>query len=386
MKKNISISSALVLVAAVLAGGCSPAVKKVAAGAPVLVAQAIVTNVPVQIDPPPVGHVMAYSTVTVHSQIEGMISEIHFREGQEVKKGDPLFTIDPRPSQAALDQAQANLQRDSGQLEYQKANYARDQKLFETKIISQDQLDTDVASLDAATGTVAADKAAISNALLNVEFCHIDAPVDGVTGALQSYVGNVVQAPQDTLLTINQIHPIYVAFAVPEQFLPEIKSEMRSKHLKVSASYENMTVPPPQGELTFVDNSVDETTGTIQLRATFQNTNNALWPGQFVQVELTFSELTNAVVVPSQAVQTGQNGEFIYVIKPDPTNAPSQIAEERPVTTGITFDGSETVITKGLQAGETVVTDGQLRLAPGVKVTIKSSLQSAATKSSSTAP
>jgi membrane fusion protein, multidrug efflux system len=381
MKKFIFISVA-VLVAVILAGGCSRganSAKENTGGAPVLVAQSFETNVPVQIQPPPVGHVMAYSTVTVHSQIQGMISEIHFREGQVVKKGDLLFTIDPRPSQAALDQARANLERDSGQLEYQRANFSRDQKLLIAKIISQDQIDTDKASLDAATGTVAADKAAITNAMLNVEFCYIDAPVDGVTGSLQSYVGNVVKAPDDTLLTINQIHPIYVEFAVPEQYLPEIQKEMSKHTLKVSVTFQNMNVAPPEGELTFVNNTVDESTGTIDLMATFPNENNALWPGQFVNVSFTLSNLTNAVVVPSQAVQTGQNGEYIYVVKPD------QTVEERPVTIGITYQ-NDTVVQSGLKAGETVVTDGQSLLVPGAKVIIKTAEQSGLATASPATP
>jgi multidrug efflux system membrane fusion protein len=363
--------------AAILVAGCSrgkPAA--VPAGAPVLVAKAIATNVPVQIDPPPVGHVTPVSTVTIHSQIGGIISAVHFKEGDEVKSNALLFTIDPRPSQAALDQARANLERDTGQLEYQKANYGRDQKLLAAKIISQDQLDTDTASRDAAIGTVAADRASITNALLNLEFCGIRAPFDGVTGSLQLHEGDVVKAPDDTLLTINQIHPIYVEFAVPEQFLPEIQKQMRGKTLAVRATFENMDGPPPQGKLTFVDNAVDMTTGTILLKATFSNENNSLWPGQFVNVTLTLSELTNAVVVPSQAVQVGQNGQFIYVVKPDSTNTASQIVENRPVKTGIAF-GNETVVQSGLKAGETVVTDGQLRLAPKMKVTVKSSGDSA---------
>jgi len=371
MKKNIFIS--VFFAALALAAGCSPGnPPKTGAAVPVLAAQAVTTNVPVQIDPPPVGHVTPVSTVTVHSQIGGLISAVHFKEGDEVKSNALLFTIDPRPTQAALDQARANLERDSGQLEYQKANYARDQKLFAAKIISEDQLDTDTASRDAATGTVAADKAAITNAMLNLEFTEIRAPFDGVTGSLQFHKGNVVKAPDDTLLTINQIHPIYVQFAVPEQFLPEIKKQMREKILKVSVAFQNMTMLPPQGDLTFVDNSVDETTGTILLKATFQNENNSLWPGQFVNVSLTLSELTNAVVVPSQAVQVGQSGQFIYVVNANPTNAASQIVEMRTVQTGITF-GNETVMQSGLKAGETVVTDGQLRLAPKMKVTVKSS-------------
>jgi multidrug efflux system membrane fusion protein len=217
--------------------------------------------------------------------------------------------------------------------------------------------------MDALQGTVQADEAAVTNAWLNLDYCQIRAPFDGVTGALQKHEGDVVKSPDDTLVTLNQIHPIYVQFGVPEQFLPEIRREQREHPLKVSASFENMNVPP-QGELTFIDNSVDTTTGMIQLKAAFPNEDGVLWPGQYVTVSLTLSDLTNIVVAPSQAVQTGQNGQFIYVVKPDKT------VEERPVTIGITYEG-QTVIEKGIQAGETVVTDGQLRLSPGTAVTVK---------------
>ncbi len=366
MKKFLFLST-FALAAAMLATGCSGGAKKGAAGPPVLVAQAFTTNVPVQIDPPPVGHVAAYSTVTVHSQIGGIISEVHFQEGQEVQKGDLLFTIDPRPSQAALDAARAALQRDEAQLEYAKLNFAREQKLFDQKLISQDELDTTRASMDALIGTTAADRAAITNALLNLDFCHIRSPIDGIAGALLFYQGNVVKAPDDTLLTINQIHPIYVQFGVPEQFLPEIRKEMSEHPLKVSALFDGLDGLPPEGELTFIDNSVDPTTGMIQLKATFPNARSVLWPGQFVNVTLTLSELTNVVVVPSQAVQTGQNGEYVYAVK---SNQTDQTVEERPVATGLNYQGV-TVIKSGVQAGETVVTDGQLRLAPGVAVSVK---------------
>jgi len=387
MRKTILFPIILVVAADTLTGGCSRGATsgRGNAGVPVLVAQSVATNVPVQIDPPPVGHVMPISTVTVHSQIGGIIRQVNFKEGDEVKSNALLFTIDPRPTQAALDQARANLERDSGQSEYQKANYLRDQKLLAAKIISQEQSDTDQASLDAATGTMAADKAAITNALLNLEFCYIRSPIDGKTGGLQAYAGNVVKAPDDVLLTINQIHPIYVEFAVPEQFLPEIKKQMAGQIPKAAATFENMDGPPPQGELTFIDNSVDMTTGTILLKATFPNEDNVLWPGQFVNVTLTLSELTNAIVVPSQAVQTGQNNQYVYVVKPNPTNAAMQVVEQRPVTTGINYQ-NETVIVTGIQAGETVVTDGQLRLAPGVAVSVRSSTQPAAPVSVSNAP
>jgi multidrug efflux system membrane fusion protein len=377
MKNSIFIPVALV--AAFLIGGCSRSSKKGAGGAPVLVAQAVATNVPVQIDPPPVGHVTPYTTVTIRPQIGGVISQVHFQEGQEVRKGDLLFTIDPRPTQAALATARANLARDQAQLENARIQFNREQKLFEQKLISQDEYDTSRASLDALTGTVAADQAVVTNATLNLEFTGIRAPFDGRTGSLQFHEGNVVKAPDDTLLTINQIHPIYVAFGVLEQYLPEIKREMRDKALKVAVTFQNMDVPPPQGELTFVDNTVDPTTGLIQFKATFPNEDSVLWPGQFVQVTLTLSDLTNAIVVPSQAVQTGQNGEFVYVVKTrqTPGEEPERIVEERPVTIGIMYQG-ETVVQSGLKAGETVVTDGQLRLEPGVKVSVKSAIQPAA--------
>jgi multidrug efflux system membrane fusion protein len=360
--KNLAVKNKFMLAVAglalVLAAGCSrvPA-GKAAAPVPVLTALAVATNMPVLIDPPPVGHVLPVSMVTIRSQIGGTIATVNFQEGQEVKKGDLLFTIDPRPSQAAL-------ARDQAQLENAQVQFDREQKLFDQKLVSQDEYDTSRAAKDTLVATVQTDE-------LNLGFCEIRAPFDGVTGGLQFHEGNVVKAPDDVLLTINQIRPIYVQFGVLEQFLPAIKKQMRTKTLPVSVTFQNMDVPPPAGELTFIDNSVDETTGLIQLRATFPNADRALWPGQFVKVTLQLDELTNAIVVPSQAVQAGQNGPFIYVVKPD------QTVEERPVTVGLAYQ-NETVVEKGLAAGETVVTDGQLRLVPGVKVNVKSSIESAA--------
>ena len=350
MKKSSLIPAAIVLVAVAMAG-CSAKKNVPVAVAPVLVAKSFETNVPVRIDPPPVGHVTPVSTVAIHSQIGGFISAVHFKEGSEVKSNALLFTIDPRQTQAVL-------ARDQAQLTNAEIQFNSEQKLFDQKLVSLGDYDTSKAAMDTLAATVRSDK-------LNLSFCEIHTPLDGVTGSLQFHEGNVVKVPDDTLVTINQIHPIYVEFAVPEQYLPQIRKEMHNRKLKATVTFQNMTGPPPQGSLTFVDNAVDMTTGTILLKATFPNEDDALWPGQFVQVTLTLSELTNAVVVPSQAVQTGQNGQFIYVVKPDKT------VDERRVTTGITYDG-QTVIEKGIQAGETVVTDGQLRLAPGTAVTVKS--------------
>lgn len=363
-----------------LAGGCSRrATPKSTVAMPVLVARATVTNVPVRIDPPPVGHVMPMQSVNVRPQIGGIISAVNFQEGQEVRQGDLLFTIDPRPAQAALTLARANVQRDEAQLVNARIQFARDQKLFEQSLISQDVFDTSKAAMDALAGTVAADHAAVTNAELNLQYTEIRAPIDGRTGSLQFHAGNVVKSPDDVLLTINQVHPIYVGFAVPEQYLSEIKQQMRARELPVSVTFQDMTVPPPRGKLTFVDNGVDQTTGTILLKATFPNEDGTLWPGQFVNVSLTLSELKDAVVVPSQAVQTGQDGQFIYVVKSD------QTVEERPIAAGLTYQG-ETVVLKGVKAGETVVTDGQLRLAPGVAVSVKSSTPSIAPVTATNAP
>ncbi len=359
--------------------GCSrsdnPTAKKGAGSGdppvPVLVVKAVEKNVPVQVSA--IGNVTPCSTVTIRSQITGKLQEVHFKEGQTVKKGDLLFTIDPRPLQAALDQAKANLARDAAQLENAELHFEREKKLFDTKLVSQEEFDNARAAMDVQQGIMQADQAAITNAMLNLAYTSITSPMDGLAGSQLVFVGNIIKSPDDPMLTINQIHPIYVSFAVPERYLPEIRRELGGKPLRVEASFAGMTAAPPQGALTFVDNTVDTTTGTIQLKATFANEDNVLWPGQFVQTMLTISELPNAVVVPAQAVQTGQNGQYVYVVDEN------QTVEERPVTIGVGYKG-ETVMQSGLKAGEIVVTDGQLRLAPKRKVSFKSAGQSENTK------
>jgi len=340
---------AAIALAVALASGCSKPARPPAA-APVLVGKSFATNIPVDIQPQPVGHVVAFSTVAVRPQIGGVLQHVHFTEGAEVKSNQLLFTIDPHTAQDALS-------RDEAQLENAEIQFAREQKLFDQKLISQDEYDTSRANRDTLTAKVDSDK-------LNLSYTEIRAPFDGIAGSVQFHEGNVVKAQDDVLLIINRIHPIYVQFAVPERYLSEIRKQMTQHTLAVSAAYENLTDTFPQGELVFVDNSVDTSTGTIQLKATFPNENNVLWPGQFVKVNLTLSEMKNAVVVPTQALQTGQNGQFLYVLKPDET------VDLRPVTATITINGV-TVIEKGLNPGETVVTDGQLRLFPGAKVDVK---------------
>ena len=358
----------MVLSPLVLAGGCSrgkPA--RAAAPVPVLTAKAVEKNVPVQVVPPPVGHVLPISSVAVRPQAGGVLLAVYFNEGQEVKKGDRLFSIDPRPMQAALNAANAALIRDTAQMANARIEFEREQKLFEQRLVPQSDLDTSQAAFDALAGTVKVDMAAVTNAGLNLAYTEVRAPLDGRTGGLQFQAGNVVKAPDDVLVTINQIHPIYVAFGVPERYLPEVQKQLRRRPLAVTAGFENLEGEPPRGELTFVDNAVDTASGMIQLKATFVNEDEKLWPGQFVRLALQLDELTNAVVVPSQAVQAGQAGPFVFVVKADKT------AEVRPVKTSVAFEG-ETVITSGLKAGETVVIDGQLRLAPGMAVGDKGDL------------
>ncbi len=386
----------LLLSGLALATGCSrsPDTAKAARiGAPVPVTIATVTQKTVPLEVRGIGNVEPYSTVSVKSQVTGELVRVHFQEGQEVKRGEPLFTIDPRPFEAAVRQAEANLAQQISNSRLAEANLARDiaqaknaqveaeryAGLVKQGIVAQEQYDRFRTSADAAEAVVRADRAAIQsvesaasasraaleNARLQLGYCSIVSPIDGRTGSLMVHQGNQVKA-NDTpvLVVIHQIRPIYVNFAVPEQHLPEIKKHMATGRLSVQAVIPQDEQHPVQGALTFVDNAVDATTGTIKLKATFPNEEKRLWPGQFVNALLVLSAQPNAVVVPSQAVQMGQAGQYVFVVKPDFT------VESRTVTVGLAYRG-ETVIEKGLQPGEKVVTDGQLRLVPGAKVEVR---------------
>jgi len=330
---------------------------------PVTAAAVIQKTVPVQIRA--IGNVEAYSTVSVKSQIGGILMRVHFREGQDVRKGDILFTIDPRPYEASLRQAEANLAKDNAQLENAREEVRRYGELVKRGYVAQeqyDQIQTNSASLGA---TVNADKAMLENARLQLKYCYIYSPITGRTGNLISNEGNLIKANADaSMVIINQIQPIYVTFSVPEQYLSEIKKYMSGGKVKVQAFITKGEENPEEGILTFVDNTVDPATGTIKLKGTFLNRVKRLWPGQFVDVVMILTTQPDALVVPTSAIQTGQKGEYVYVVKDDLT------VEDRVITVGRTLN-SEIVIDKGLQAGERVVTDGQLRLVPGAKVEIK---------------
>ena len=330
---------------------------------PVTVATAVQKNVPVQIGA--VGNVEPYSTVSIKSQVTGVIMQAHFKEGQDVKKGQLLFTIDPRPLEAALKQAEANLARDSAQLNNSREQAKRYAELVEKQYVSREQYDQIRTNADAAAAVVEADKAAVENAKVQLSYCYIYSPVNGRVGTLLVNEGNLVRVNDGTpLVVINQILPIYVTFSVPEQYLADIKKRMAEGKLIVSARFPSDEGRLEEGALAFVDNTVDRTTGTIKLKAEFKNSELHLWPGQFINVALTLSTQAGAVVVPSDAIQVGPDGQQVFVVKND------KRIEIRPVTVGQS-QGNESVIAKGLAAGETVVREGQFLLGPGSRVDIK---------------
>lgn len=335
---------------------------------PVTVAEAVEKDMPVQVTA--IGNVEAYSTVTIKSLVDGEIQRAYFTQGQDVRKGDLLFIIDQRPFKATLQQTEANLARDEAQAQNARQQLQRYSQLEQAGIVSKDQYDQYQTNATALEAAVRADRAAVEQAKIQLSYCSIYSPISGRTGSLLVYPGNLVKTNDTSLVVINQITPIYVDFSVPEQYLAEIKNyEMRGR-LQVLASIANNGGRPSAGRLSFINNTVDSSTGTIMLKATFPNGDRRLWPGQFVSVTVDLTTQPHATVVPSQAVQTGQQGKYIYVVKPDLTT------ELRPVRVGNTV-GSDTVIEQGIKPGETVVTNGQLRLYPGAKVAIKNASASA---------
>jgi membrane fusion protein, multidrug efflux system len=333
------------------------------AAAPVRIATVASRTMPVELQA--IGNVEAISTVSIKAQISGQLLRVHFKEGDFVKKGQLLFTIDRQPFEAALRQAEGTLAKDEAQALNSKLDAERYQGLGKEGVVSKQQVDAAGSAANATAATVAADKAAVETAKINLEYTSIYSPINGRTGSVGVKEGNLVKANDvPILVTINQIEPIYVSFSIPEQQLAELKQYSNTKSLKVDAAPQGSTLHF-QGRLTFIDNSVDLTTGTIKLKATFDNAAHALWPGQFADVNLTLKSQPNAIVVPTAALQTSQSGTYVYVVDQDLT------AKQQPVKVGWNV-GEDTVIASGLQPGERVVTDGQLRLTPGAKVDIKS--------------
>jgi len=355
----------------VLASGCAKqqAAPQPRPPIPVVVGTVIRKAMPVEVVA--VGNVEAYSTVSIKAQVPGQLMDVHFKEGDFVRKGQLLLTLDPRPYEAALAQAKAALARDKATAANSRLQAQRYSKLLQEGIVPASQVESFTSAADASEAIVSADEAAIKTAELNLEYSTIYSPIDGRTGALMLKPGNLVKVADVPIVVINQVNPIFVNFAVPQQFWPDIKKYMGQGTLRVKATVPKDTGPAEGGNVAFVDNAVDPTTGTIHLRATFTNSQNRLWPGLYVNIVLTLSEQAGATVVPAQAVLEGEKGSFVYLVRPDKRVEPRMIVPVR------TIDG-ETVIEKGLQPGETIVTDGQTRLEPNARVEIKSGVTEAA--------
>lgn len=329
---------------------------------PVTVSQVLQKAIPLEVRV--IGTVEASSNVAVRAQITGELTSVHFEEGDEVKKGDLLFTIDRRPLEAALKQAEANLERDLAQAANAGAQAKRYEDLAQRGIATREQVDTSNTTAAAMQATVGADRAAVENARVQLQYATIAAPLAGRTGTLMVHPGNLVRANDATpLVVINQLSPINVAFAIPEAQLPDLKRYMALGTIHVEAHPPNDEAPS-SGRVTFVDNAVDQSTGTIKIKGSFANTDHRLWPGQYVNVVVTLKTDHDALVVPLAAVQAGQDGPYVFVIRSD------QTAEFRTVNIDRTTT-NEVILKGGVQIGETVVTDGHLRLVPGSRVSIK---------------
>jgi multidrug efflux system membrane fusion protein len=339
-----------------------PAAKGPAA-APVSVAAAVQQTVPVRLQA--IGNVEAYTSVAVKSRVDGQILEVHFREGQEVKKGEVLFRIDPRPFEAAFKQAEAQALRDAASRDQAASQERRYQELLEKNFVSKDAYAQYRTNAQTAQATAKATEAALENAKLNLDYTVIRSPIDGYVGRALLQAGNMVKA-NDTisLVVINQVKPVYVSFAIPEQQLGTVRDLMRKNPLSVEAAAPGSDKVIATGRIAFLDNAVDQTTGTIKVRAVFANSDATLWPGQFYTVNVKLYDEENAIVVPSRALQTGPEGQFVYVVKSDMT------AELRKVVVART-EGDLSVLAAGsVTKGEKVVVRGALRIAPGVKVNI----------------
>jgi multidrug efflux system membrane fusion protein len=384
---------ALCVALAVAAIGCGKGPSAAASAgppaAPVKVAAVARKTLPVELRT--IGNVEAYRTISVKSQVTGLLMKVHFKEGDPVHAGQLLFEIDPRPLQQAIKQIEANLARDKALLAQSEANlahdtaqekFAQDQARRYLELVKQgvfskeqgeqatstaqaltEQLRADRAAIDSAKSAIVANQAALDNAKLQLNYCYIYSPTDGRSGNMSVKEGNLVKLNDIELVTITQIQPVYVTFTVPERQLPAVRERMKTGNLLVSATPQGQTTSD-SGALTFVDNSVDTNTGTIKLKATFPNTASRLWPGQFCSVSLRLSQKLDVITVPARAIQVGQQGNYVFVVKPDST------VEMRTVTTGESVN--DLVEVQGVQPGESVVTEGHVRLAPGSRVRVLS--------------
>jgi membrane fusion protein, multidrug efflux system len=367
------VAAAVLLATAACSGGAAPAQAPAGGGRgrggggggaiPVATAKVEQRSMPLAIHV--IGTAEAFSNVAVHAQITGTLTSVNFKEGDDVAKGQVLFTLDRRPLEAALQQAEANLQRDTAQATQAKSSAARYQDLLKRGIATREQADQSSTSSVALQATLEADRAAVENAKVQLQYATITAPIAGRTGALIVHEGNLVRANDTSaMVVINQVSPIYVSFGVPEGQLPDLKRYMAKGTVQVSAAPPNEETSS-NGRITFVDNAVDSTTGQIKIKASFPNGDHRLWPGQFANVTVTLTTEPDAIVMPTAALQNGQTGDYVFVVKPNLTADLRPIEVERQTADMV-------VVRSGVKPDEIVVTDGQLRLVAGAKVSIKS--------------
>ena len=346
-----------------ICSACAPKKEKskVKPAVPVKVTQAVQKDVPIRVKA--IGNIEAFTSVAIKSQVNGQIARVHFQEGSDVQRGALLISIDPEPFRATLNQCEAALVRDQALAKFAREQAARYQGLLKDGIVTRDQYELLESNAVSLAATVASDRATAQSARIQLGYCSIHSPVSGRTGTVALQPGNLVKANDLPIVTVNQVSPIYATFSIPEKLLAEVKRAMAAKELKIEAVIPNEPGSTEVGTVSFLDSSVNAATGTIKLKGVFANRSHKLWPGQFTDVVMTLGLRKNAVIVPTHAVQTSQQGQFVYVVKPDRT------VEMRPVTLAAA-DGEDTVVEKGLGPGEVVVLDGQLRLTPGALVEV----------------
>ena len=364
-QKNGKICMVLVLfILMIVTAGCSQKQPTSKPAVAVTVGKVKTQSMPINLDS--VGNVAAYNSVTILPQVTGQVANIHFQQGQNVKAGDLLITINPAPFQQQLAQAEALLAHDRAQASFNRATASRYTDLYQQGAVAKQDNDQMATASQTQDATVSQDEAAVENARINLSHCYITSPIDGRTGAFLANLGALATANQTQMVVVNQLEPIFVQFTIPEKDLARVMAAQKKKSVPVTANIADQGLSVTDGALTFIDNTVDLSSGVIQMKAQFPNTTGQLWPGEFVRVILKLGEEPNAIVVPNAAVVEGQKGKYVFVVKDDMTVEARDVTEERVV-------GDLAIISKGVANDETVVTDGQINLAPGSKIIIKES-------------
>jgi len=364
-QKNGKICMVLVLfILIIFTAGCSQKQPTSKAAVAVTVGKVTIKSMPINLDS--VGNVAAYNSVTILPQVTGQVANIHFQQGQNVKAGDLLITINPAPFQQQLAQAEALLAHDRAQASFNRVTANRYTDLYQQGAVAKQDNDQMATASQTQDATVSQDEAAVENARINLSHCYITSPIDGRTGAFLANLGALATANQTQMVVVNQLEPIFVQFTIPEKDLASVMAAQKKNSIPITANIADQGLSVTDGALTFIDNTVDISSGVIQMKAQFPNTTGQLWPGEFVRVILKLGEEPNAIVVPNAAVVEGQKGKYVFVVKDDMTVEARTVTEDRVI-------GDLAVISKGLANDETVVTDGQINLAPGSKIIIKES-------------